>query len=250
MKASDEVAGEHPSFTDTEVFEMLRRVSTATLSSQLHRRGYEGMVLTKVAPLRPDLTMAGRAVTLRYLPARKDLADETFDNRTNKQRLAVELVGPGDVLVIEARGDVRAATLGAILATRMKARGANGIVTDGAFRDASAIARLGFPAYARGRHPDMSFTVHHPAEINVPIACGGSTVVPGDVLVGDAEGVIVVPRHLAAEVAVDGLEQERREVFLAGLVESGRSIIGVYPPDEATLQAYEAWKNAEGAGLP
>jgi regulator of RNase E activity RraA len=146
--------------------------------------------------------------------------------------------------VIDARNDTRAGSLGNILATRIKERGAAGIVTDGAFRDTPVIRTIDLPTYARGQHPNISFTIHHPVDINVPIACGGIAVLPGDVLVGDAEGVIVIPRAIAEEVAHDALEQERKEAFILSKIESGRSILGVYPPDEETLREYAAWKEA------
>ncbi len=174
-----------------EVLAMLHAVSVATLSSQLQRRGYRQLFMQGVAPLRPDLRMAGQAFTLRYIPAREDLEQSAeFNNLTNKQRIAVESVGPGDVLVIEARGDTRAGSLGNILATRIKQRGAAGIVTDGAFRDTPAIAAIDLPTYARGQHPNISLTFHHPVDINVPIGCGGVAVLPGDVVVGDGEGEV------------------------------------------------------------
>lgn len=229
-----------------EVLATLREVSTATLSSQLLKRGFRQLFMHGVMPLRPDLRLAGQAFTLRYIPAREDLergsASTDFDNTTNKQRVAVERVGPGDVLVIDARGDTRGATLGNILAARIKARGAAGIVTDGAFRDTPAIRAIDLPTYARGQHPNISFTVHHPVDIGVPIACGGVAVLPGDVIVGDGEGVIVIPRAVAEEVARDALEQERREEFILAKIEGGSSILGVYPPSEETLREYEAWQ--------
>jgi regulator of RNase E activity RraA len=230
-----------------EILEKLRQVSTATISSQLNRRGYQQLFMQDVRPLRPDLRMAGQALTLRYIPAREDLErSQEFNNLTNKQRIAVEMVGPGDVLVIEARGDTRAGSLGNILATRIKARGAGGIVTDGSFRDTPAIQAIDLPTYAKGQHPNISFTIHHPVDINVPIGCGGVAVLPGDVIVGDAEGVIVIPRAVAEEVARDAYEQEIKEEFLLGKIESGRSIIGVYPPDEETLREYQEWKKQKG----
>lgn len=235
-----------------EVLAKLREVSTATISAQLLRRGYTQMFLLGLLPLRPDLRMAGQAFTLRFIPAREDLArDEQmasgeFNNLRNKQRIAVESVGPGDVLVIDARNDIRAASLGNILIARIKARGAAGIVTDGAYRDTPAIKEIALPTYARGQNPNISFTIHYAADLNVPIACAGVAVIPGDVIVGDAEGVIVIPQAIAAEVAEDGWEQERKEEFIYSKVEAGASIIGVYPPNAATLAEYEAWKKARG----
>lgn len=228
-----------------DVLAIYKEVSTATLSSQLLKRGYRQLFMHGVAPLRPELRLVGQAYTLRYIPARADLergtASTDFDNTTNKQRLAVEHVGPGEVLVIDARGDTRAAVLGNILTARIKARGAAGIVTDGAFRDTPAIRAIELPTYACGQHPNISFTIHHPVDINVPIACGGVAVLPGDVIVGDGEGVIVVPRALAEEVARDAREQERRERFILAKIEGGSSIVGVYPPDERTVREYETW---------
>ncbi len=231
-----------PEITE-ETYRQLREVSTATLSSQLNKRGFRQLVMTGVKPLRPDLRLAGRAFTLRYIPAREDLEfSAEFNNVTNKQRIAVEQVGQGDVLVIDARGDTRAGTLGNILATRIHARGAAGIVTDGAFRDTPGIRAIELPTYAGGEHPNISFTVHHPIDINVPIACGGVAVLPGDVIVGDAEAVIVIPSALAAEVAREAWEQEGREEFIRQTIAGGASIVGVYPPDATTLQAYSAWR--------
>jgi regulator of RNase E activity RraA len=227
----------------SEVLRMLEQVSTATLSSQLHRRGYRQLVIGGVMPLRPETRMAGQAFTLRYIPAREDLERGTdFDNLTNKQRIAVEQVGPGDVLVIDARGDTRAGSLGNILTERIRQRGAAGIVTDGAFRDTPAIRAIDLPTYARGQHPNISFTIHHPVEINGAIACGGVAVLPGDVIVGDSEAVIVIPRAIAEEVAHDAFAQERREEFILAKIRSGSSIIGVYPPDAGTLSEYEGWQ--------
>jgi len=235
-----------------ETLTMLKGVSTATLSAQLLKRGYAQLYLQGVLPLRPDLHMAGQAFTLRFIPAREDLArDEQmasgdFNNLKNKQRIAVESVGAGEVMVIDARGDTRAASLGNILVARIKARGAAGIVTDGAFRDSPAIKEIDLPTFARGQNPNISFTVHYAADINVPVSCGGVAVIPGDVIVGDAEGVMVVPRAEAESVARDGWEQERKEAFIYDKVVAGASIVGVYPPNAETLAEYEAWKQSRG----
>jgi regulator of RNase E activity RraA len=235
-----------------DILALLKEVSTATLSAQLLKRGYAQLYMPGVLPLRPELRMAGQAFTLRFIPAREDLArDEQmasgeFNNLKNKQRIAVESVGAGEVLVIDARGDTRAASLGNILVARIKARGAAGIVTDGAFRDSPAIKEIDLPTFARGQNPNISFTVHYAADINVPVACGGVAVIPGDVIVGDAEGVMVIPRAEAEAVARDGWEQERKEEFIYQKVAAGASIVGTYPPNAETLAEYEAWKKARG----
>ena len=232
-----------------EIVELARRVSTATLTSQLQKRGFGNTFMHGVLPLRADLRLAGQAFTLRYIPGREDLEPpgET-DNRTSKQRLAVESVGPGDVLVIDARGDVRAATLGGILAARILQRGAAGIVTDGAFRDTPAIRMLDLPTYAGGQSAYVSTKVHHPQDINVPIGCGGVAVLPGDLIVGDGEGVVGIPRAIAEEVVEAAFEQDQREEFILSKVLEGSSILGVYPPDEQTLRQYEDWKRNAARG--
>jgi regulator of RNase E activity RraA len=226
-------------------WEMLRRPSTATLATVLAKHGLWKTFITGAKPLRPDLRLVGQAFTLRYIPSRADLDyNLIFDNRTDPQRVAVERVGPRDVLVIDARGDERAGVLGNILATRLMVRGAAGIVTDGCFRDAPAIARMDFPTFARSAHAATNKTVHHPADMQLPIACGDIAVYPGDVLVGDAEGVIVIPRHLADEVADQAAAQEHKEAFILDKIRNGAPLLGTYPPDERVQAEYEAYCRA------
>ena len=230
----------------TDAKAKLRSVSTATLTSQLQKSGFRNTFLAGLNPLRPDLRMVGYAFTLRYIPAREDLADERYDNTRNVQRLAVEAVGPEDVLVIDARGEVSAASLGHILGTRITQRGAAGFVTDGALRDTPGFRSLELPTYIRAAHATTSFVAHHPVDMQVSIGCAGVAVTPGDVVVGDAEGVVVIPAHLAEEVAHGGYEQEIREEFFQEKVAGGASIIGVYPPNEETLAAFEQWRRERG----
>jgi regulator of RNase E activity RraA len=226
-----------------EVDALLRLPSTATLTGTLAKHGLHHTFMVGVRPLAPGMRLVGQAFTLRYIPAREDLDHTgTLDNLTDPQRVAIERVGHGDVLVIDARGDVRAGTLGAILATRLKLRGAAGVVSDGAYRDSPEIAASGLPAYARAAHGAANKTIHHPTDFQLPIACGGVAVYPGDVIVGDDEGIVVIPRHLAAAVAEEAAAQERREVFILEKIRGGASIVGVYPPNEATLAEYAEWR--------
>lgn len=225
----------------------LKAVSTATLTSQLNKRGLRNAFMPGIYPLRPDLRMVGYAFTLRYIPAREDLADELYDNTKNVQRLAVEAIGPDDVLVIDARGDVSmGATLGNILGTRITMRGAAGLVTDGALRDTPGFKAIDLPCYIKAPHANSSFNGHHPVEMQVPIGCAGIAVIPGDVIVGDAEGVVVIPAKMAEEVAQAAYEQEIREEFIQEKVASGSAILGVYPPNEATLAEFETWRKNRG----
>jgi regulator of RNase E activity RraA len=222
--------------------EALGIASTATITTQLLKRGFRTTFLAGLTATRPDLRMVGYAFTLRYVPMREDLDLVEIDNATSVQRLAVETVGPEDVLVIDARGDIGAATLGNILAERMRVRGLAGIVSDGALRDTSAFAEIDLPAYARATHQTQSTARHHPADMNVPIGCAGVLVMPGDVVVGDPDGVVVIPRHVAEEVALAAREQEERETFVLEKIRSGSSIVGVYPPNTATQAEYEEWR--------
>ena len=147
--------------------------------------------------------------------------------------------------MIDARGDAGAGTIGDILAARALARGATGIVTDGGMRDTPAFAELDIPAYYQAPHAAVLGLRHHPLETNVPIACGGALVVPGDVLVGDAEGVLVVPAALAEEVARDAREQEDREAWALERVKSGESIRGIYPLSETRRPEFEQWREEQ-----
>lgn len=225
-----------------ETLDLLLTPSTATLTSVLRQHGITRTFMHGVAPLRPNMKMAGPAFTLRYLPMREDLDPGTVDNLKDVQRVGIEQISEGEVFVVDARGDTRAGTMGSILATRLHCRGAAGIVTDGAYRDSPVIAELGIPAYAAAMNAHTNKTIHHPSEIQVPVACGDVAVCPGDIIVGDEEGVVVVPAQLADEVAQTAAEMEEKEVFITEKIQAGASIIGVYPPDEKTLAEYEDWK--------
>lgn len=221
----------------------LRSVSTATLSVQIAKRGVRNTFLLGLRPTRPDLRLLGYAYTLRYLPLREDVRDADIAE-LNAQKSAIEAIGPGEVLVIDARGEAGAGTIGDILAARALARGATGIVTDGGLRDSPALAQLEIPTYYHAPHAAVLGLLHYPLESNVSIACGGTLVVPGDVIVGDAEGVIVVPAAMAEDVAWAALAQEEREAWALERVQAGESIRGVYPLAREREAEFEAWRAA------
>ena len=225
-----------------ETLDKLQLPTTATLTSVLKAHGLGNAYMQGVEPLLPGMKMAGPAYTLRYIPAREDLDSGEVDNLTDPQRVGIEQLAAGEVFVIDARGETSAGTMGNILATRIHARGGAGIVTDGAYRDSPAIAEIGIPAFAAAMNAHSNKTVHHPSEIQVPIACGGVAVFPGDIVVGDSEGVVVIPSHLADTVAAEAEEMEEREDFILERIRSGASIVGNYPPDQQTLAEYEEWK--------
>lgn len=227
----------------------LMGVSTATLCTALFKRGLAHQFVQNVRPLHTGLpNMVGEAYTLRYMPAREDRNPiSVFLDRNHPQRKAVEECPPGAVLVIDSRKDARAASAGGILVTRLMKRGVAGVVTDGGFRDSPDIARLPFPAYHQQPSAPTNLTVHEAIEINVPIGCGDAPVFPGDVIVGDAEGVVVIPAHLADEIAAEGVEMTAFEDFVQEKVMEGRSILGLYPPTEEHSRVdFAAWRQARG----
>ena len=227
-----------------EVRRQLQACSSATLSTQLFKRGLRNQVLQGVARLTPKApTLVGEAFTLRNIPAREDLDHVgVYENPEHPQRKAVEVAPAGSVLVIDCRGDARAASAGGILVMRLQVRGVAGIVTDGGLRDSAEIAGREFPVYCKAPSAPISLIHHHAVDMNVPIACGGVAVYPGDVIVGDAEGVAVIPHGIAEEVARDTFEQERLEEFVQQEIAAGRPLPGVYPPNAETKLRYEAWK--------
>lgn len=227
----------------------LMGVSTATLATALFKRGLRSQMIQDVRPLNPGLpNMVGPAFTLRYIPAREDLNTmAVFADRSHPQRKGIEDCPPGHVFVIDSRKDARAASAGGILVTRLMKRGVAGIVTDGGFRDSPEIARLPFPTYHNRPSAPTNITLHQAVDTQVPIGCGDAPVWPGDIVVGDAEGVIVVPAHLADEIAAEAHEMTAFEDFVQEKVNEGRSIMGLYPPtDPQTTIDFTAWRKANG----
>jgi regulator of RNase E activity RraA len=220
-------------------------VSTATLCTALFKRGFRNQMIQGVQPLDPGKpTMVGEAFTLRYMPAREDLNPITvFQDRSHPQRKAVEDCPPGAVFVIDSRKDARAASAGGILVTRLMKRGVAGVVTDGGFRDSAEIAKLAIPSYHARPSAPTNLTIHQAIDINVPIGCGDAPVFPGDVVVGDSDGVVVIPAHLADEIAAEAVEMTAFEEFVTEKVHEGRTILGLYPAtEEKTKTDFAAWR--------
>ena len=237
----------------TETRNKLMGVSTATICTALFKRGLRSQFIQDVRPVNTQRelkapNMVGEAFTLRYIPAREDLNPiSVFQDRAHPQRKAVEDCPPGAVFVIDSRKDARAASAGSILVTRLMKRGVAGIVTDGGFRDSPEIALMAFPAYHSRPSAPTNLTVHQALDINVPIGCGDAPVWPGDVVVGDGEGVVVIPAHLADEIADEATEMTAFEDFVTERVQEGQSILGLYPPtDERNRDAFAAWRKAKG----
>lgn len=224
----------------------LARCSSGSLTTQLFKRGFRQPAFVGLKAMSRDTKpFAGRAYTMRFIPAREDIDTygtmTTKPNGDNLQWQGVEQVQPGDVLVIDSRNDPAAASAGNILVTRLLARGAKAIVTDGALRDGSEIAALPLPAYAREITATTRISYHHVADLQVPIACAGIAVYPGDIVVGDADGLTLVPAHLAEELAEVCLQQDDIENYLAMRIAAGEPLWGVYPPSPQAVADYHDW---------
>ncbi len=223
----------------------LNAVSTATLAGQLQRRGMNNAFLNRLKPLNEGQRMVGIARTLRYVPKRPDF--EKRSSGPNAQRRAVEGCQPDEVVLMEAREEPDAGTIGDIFAMRVKQLGGAGVITDGALRDTPAIAEIGLPVYHGSSHAATLGRLHTPLEEQVPIVCAGVTVFPGDVIVGDAEGALVIPALIAEEVAEDSYNQEIEEEWAIERVAAGESSIGTFPIAADRRAEFEEWlKNRQG----
>lgn len=223
---------------------MLQSIPTSTINGVLFKRGLRNTFIRGVHLINPSVArMVGPAYTLRYIPAREDLDHlDAFENLGHPQRKAVEECPAGSVFVIDAREDSSAASAGAMLLTRLTKRGCAGVVTDGGFRDTLQIARLPMPSYHSRPAAPTSLIRHHCVDVNVPIGCGGVPVFPGDIIVGDVEGVVVIPRAISPGVVADAFEQMQFDNFLQKKVDEGQSVVGLYPPSAATREDYERWR--------
>lgn len=235
--------------SNQKTLESLEQVSVATLATALFKRGLRNQVVQNVRPVAPKgKNMVGPAFTLRYMPAREDrnqLAE--FKNPKHPQRHAIETCPAGHVLIMDSRCKADAASAGDILITRLMVRGAAGVVTDGGFRDAMQIGKLDFPAYHQRPSSPTNLTVNEAIEINGPIGCGEAPVFPGDIVVGDDDSVIIIPAHLADEVAAEAVEMSAYEDFVLEQVKAGETIIGLYPAtNEDVLEKFKQWRKING----
>ncbi len=235
-----------------ETLEKLKACSTATLTTQLFKRNYRQQFLVGVSPLNPDAgSFAGEAFTLRFIPSREDkdwdLGDLKKRGDDNLQWEAVEAIEAGQVLVIDSRNDPRAASAGNMLMTRMMRKGVAAAITDGAFRDGTEISKMPFPAYCTANTASTRPAYHRAIDMQVPIGCAEVAVYPGDIIVGDSDGVVVIPRSIAEEMANDSYEQEMREKFLFTKIDAGAPLWGTYPPNEETLKEYAEWRSKNQA---
>ena len=218
--------------------------SVATICTALFKRGLKNQFIQGLFPLNPNLpNMVGLAYTLRYIPAREDLNKlEVFKNPKHPQRLAIEECPKDYVMIFDSRKDPRATSAGAILITRLMVRGCAGVVTDGGFRDSNEIKNLHIPTYHNRPSSPTNLTLHQAMETNVPIGCGDVAVWPGDLIVGDQEGVVVVPSNIIKEISDDVKSMTIYEDYVIDKVRNGSSIKGLYPlTDEKAKNDFENW---------
>ncbi len=237
---SVEAAGLPPKGLGAELKRKLTSVGTATLSAQLRKRGLNNVSIDGLKTTRPELRIAGTARTLRYVPNREDLF-KTHGGGYNAQKRIINNLNAGDVLVMEARGEPGTGTVGDILALRAQINGAAAIVTDGGVRDVAAVAALDMPTFFTGAHPAVLGRKHIPWDTDLTISCGGATVQPGDIIVGDSDGVLVIPPSLAEEVADDAIAQEHEETYIAEMVAEGHGVEGLYPMNAVWKAKFAEW---------
>lgn len=218
----------------------LESVATATLSSQLRKRGLNNVSIDGLQATRPDRRVVGLARTLRYVPNREDLF-KTHGGGFNAQKRAIDSVNEGEILVMEARGEKGTGTVGDILALRAQVRGAAAIITDGGVRDYTAVAGLEMPTYFANPHPAVLGRRHIPWDTDITIACGGATVQPGDIIVADSDGILVIPPAIAEELVADCIQQEKEETFIFEMVKQGNSVDGLYPMNAEWQARYKEW---------
>jgi 5-oxopent-3-ene-1,2,5-tricarboxylate decarboxylase / 2-hydroxyhepta-2,4-diene-1,7-dioate isomerase len=232
-------AAEAPVLTE-DIKEKLLSVATATISGALRKRGLNNVSIDGLQATKGTTKVIGTARTLRYVPNREDLF-KSHGGGYNAQKRIIDAVGPGEILVMEARGEKGSGTLGDILAMRAQVRGAEAIITDGGVRDLAAVAALDIPTFHNGAHPAVLGRKHVPWDTDVTIGCGGATVQPGDVIVADADGVLVIPPALVAEIADEVVEQERQDTFVFEMVKEGNQVDGLFPMNAEWKARYADW---------
>ncbi|MFF2345855.1 fumarylacetoacetate hydrolase family protein [Pseudarthrobacter sp. NPDC058119] len=239
-RAAAGLAAVAPALTP-ELKAKLESVATATLSSQMRKRGLNNVSIDGLQATRPDRRVVGLARTLRYVPNREDLF-KTHGGGFNAQKKAIDSVNEGEILVMEARGEKGTGTVGDILALRAQVRGAAAIITDGGIRDYSAVADLDMPTYFANPHPAVLGRRHIPWDTDITIACGGATVQPGDIIVADSDGILVIPPAIAEELVDDCIQQEKEEAFIFEMVRQGNSVDGLYPMNKEWQARYKEWE--------
>ena len=238
-----------PMTLDARTIETLSTISTATITTVLLKKGLRNVWMSGTRPLRePQPRVVGRAFTLRFVPAREDLATPESWASPRSTRAAIEDMPAGCVAVVDAMGVTGAGIFGDILCARMARRGVAALVTDGVVRDLHGVLGTGLPVWCQGAAAPPSVAGLTFVNWQEPIACGGVAVYPDDVVVADADGAVLIPAALLAEVTEAAAEQERLEGWIMGEVEKGAALPGLYPANAENKARYEAFRAAQLAG--
>ena len=225
----------------------LSKVSTATITTVLLKKGLRNVWMRGAAPLRAGMPrVAGRAFTLRFVPAREDLATPASWGAPISTRAAIEAMPSGCIAIVDAMGVTDAGIFGDILCARMVKRGVAALVSDGVVRDIEGVLATGLPVWSRGTAAPASVAGLTFVGWQEPVGCGGVAVFPNDVVVADADGVVLIPQALVGDVIEAAIEQERLEGWIMREVERGVALPGLYPPDEQTRRRYDAWVRQQG----
>jgi regulator of RNase E activity RraA len=233
--------------TDHDPLAALAGITTATLTTVLLKKGLRNVYLRGTKPLRPgQARVAGRAFTLRFIPAREDQATPESWAKPISTRTAIEAMPPGCVVIVDARGVTDAGIFGDILCARMQRRGVAALVTDGVMRDVEGVRDTQLPIWCAGAAAPPSVAGLTFVNWQEPIGCGGVAVFPDDVVVADQDGAVVIPAALVAEVTAIAVEQERLEAWIMEQVAKGAPLPGLYPPNAETKARYDAHRRAPG----
>jgi regulator of RNase E activity RraA len=230
---------------DEKTIKTLSRVATATLTTVLLKKGLRNVWLRGARPLRAGQPrIVGPAFTLRFVPAREDLATPASWASPTSTRAAIEAMPPGAIAVVDAMGVSDAGIFGDILCERMKVRAVAGLITDGVVRDLAGVLRTGLPVWCNGVAAPPSVAGLTFVNWQEPVGCGGVAVFPDDVIVADDDGSVVIPRALLSEVTEEAAEQERFEEWIVGEVQGGAALLGLYPANAENQARYNAWRDA------
>lgn len=223
--------------------DLLSQCGAATLANALLKRGFRNsflLGLKAVGPKQP--TLIGPAWTVRFIPAREDTSTmELYSTDQSMHRRAIEECDPGAVLVLATGGDARASSMGDMMALRLQTRGVAGAITDGGFRDAPGIVSTGLPCYQVTESGPATPIWLHPIEFNTPVGFCGVAIYPGDIIVGNEEGVVAIPRHLVDEIAEECVGVADYERFVAAHIRRGRSLFGLFPATPESRREYDEW---------
>jgi regulator of RNase E activity RraA len=224
----------------------LEKISTATLTTVLLKKGLRNVWMRGTQPLHPGKgRIVGEAFTLRFVPAREDLATPASWSNPISTRSAIEAMPEGCIAVVDAMGCTDAGIFGDILCARMAKRGVAALVTDGVVRDVAGVRGTGLPVFCNGAAAPPSVAGLTFVAWDQPIGCGGVAVFPGDIVVVDDDGAVLIPQALLADVAKEAVEQEHQENWIMGEVEKGASLPGLYPPNAENKARYEAWRKTQ-----